>query len=70
MGGDEKYDDYDWDELPKEIQDAAKVLGYTKKLWDNDKTPEECDEDWVDLTVEQKAAAIKLGYDRKRWDAS
>eukprot|EP00539_Tryblionella_compressa_P002138 CAMPEP_0178740286 /NCGR_PEP_ID=MMETSP0744-20121128/4504_1 /TAXON_ID=913974 /ORGANISM="Nitzschia punctata, Strain CCMP561" /LENGTH=68 /DNA_ID=CAMNT_0020393039 /DNA_START=44 /DNA_END=250 /DNA_ORIENTATION=- len=65
-----KYDDYDWDELPKEIQDAAKVLGFTKKLWDNDEEPDECDEYWKDLTPEQQAAAKKLGYDQKMWDSS
>lgn len=25
-----KYDDYDWKELPKEVQEAAKKLGYDK----------------------------------------
>lgn len=32
-----KYDDYDWKELPKEVQEAATKLGYTKKMWDKDK---------------------------------
>lgn len=68
MGG--KYDDDDWDELPDEIQQAAKVLGYTKKLWDKDKDPDACDEYWKDLTKEQQEAAKKLGYDQKMWDAS
>lgn len=31
-----KYDDYDWKELPPEVQEAAKTLGYTKKIWDNE----------------------------------
>jgi hypothetical protein len=65
-----KYDDFDWDELPKEIQEAARVLGFTKALWDNDEEPEECDEYWRDLTPEQQAAAKKLGYDEKMWDGS
>ena len=68
MGG--KYDDYDWDELPADIQAAAKLLGYTKKLWDNDKEPKECDEYWKDLSKEQQEAATKLGYNQKMWDAS
>lgn len=68
MGG--KYDKYDWDELPQDVQEAAKVLGFNKKLWDNDKTPDECDEDWKDLTSEQQAAATKLGYDQQAWDSS
>lgn len=65
-----KYDDYDWDELPEDIQEAAKVLGYTKKHWDKDKTPAECDAVWKDLTPEQQAAAAKLGYDQNSWDES
>ena len=36
MGAD-KYDDYDWKELPPEVQAAATTLGYTKKMWDKDK---------------------------------
>eukprot|EP00527_Entomoneis_sp_CCMP2396_P002562 CAMPEP_0198140830 /NCGR_PEP_ID=MMETSP1443-20131203/3922_1 /TAXON_ID=186043 /ORGANISM="Entomoneis sp., Strain CCMP2396" /LENGTH=68 /DNA_ID=CAMNT_0043803365 /DNA_START=162 /DNA_END=368 /DNA_ORIENTATION=+ len=68
MGG--KYDDYDWDELPEEIKTAAGLLGYRKRIWDNDKTPAAADEDWVDLTEEQQAAAAVLGYDEKMWDSS
>ena len=33
----DKYDDYDWKELPEDVKEAAKKLGYTKKLWDGDK---------------------------------
>ena len=65
-----KYDDYDWDELPADIQEAAKVLGYNKKYWDKDKEPKESDEYWKGLTPEQQAAATKLGYDEKSWDSS
>lgn len=42
------------DELPEDIKAAAMKLGYTKKLWDGDKTPSECDEYWKDLTAEQQ----------------
>lgn len=68
MGG--KYDDYDWDELPADIQEAAKVLGYNKKMWDDDDEPDECDEYWKDLSKEQQDAAVKLGYDQASWDSS
>mmetsp|Transcript_26843 Transcript_26843/g.62752 ORF Transcript_26843/g.62752 Transcript_26843/m.62752 type:complete len:96 (-) Transcript_26843:205-492(-) len=64
----DKYEDYDWDELPKDIQELCAILGYTKKLWDKDKEPEAMDEDWADLTDEQKAAAEKLGYTETTWD--
>lgn len=41
-----KYDDHDWDELPEEVKEAAKKLGYKKKIWDKDgKTPAD-DLDW------------------------
>lgn len=63
-----KYDDYDWKELPPEAQEAAKVLGYNKKIWNNDgKVPCE-DNDWEELTQEQQDAAAVLGYDQKTWD--
>jgi hypothetical protein len=29
-------EDLDWDELSKEQQEAAKVLGYNKEKWDSD----------------------------------
>jgi hypothetical protein len=65
-----KYDGYDWDELPQDVQEAAKVLGFNAKLWDDDKMPDECDEYWKDLTPEQQSAAAKLGYDQTSWDSS
>eukprot|EP00542_Grammatophora_oceanica_P020026 CAMPEP_0194026990 /NCGR_PEP_ID=MMETSP0009_2-20130614/1231_1 /TAXON_ID=210454 /ORGANISM="Grammatophora oceanica, Strain CCMP 410" /LENGTH=67 /DNA_ID=CAMNT_0038665909 /DNA_START=85 /DNA_END=288 /DNA_ORIENTATION=+ len=65
-----KYDDYDWDELPKEVQAAATTLGYNKKMWDKDKDPESSDKDWEELTSAEQSAAVVLGYDQKKWDAS
>ena len=41
-----KYDDEDWDDLPEDIQEAAKVLGYTKEIWDKDGEAPCDDEDW------------------------
>ena len=65
-----KYEDEDWDELPAEVREAAAKLGYNKKLWDKDKTPEICDKSWKDLTAEQQAAAEILGYSVDNWDDS
>ncbi|GFH56067.1 hypothetical protein CTEN210_12543 [Chaetoceros tenuissimus] len=65
----DKYDDYDWDELPADVKAAAEKLGYTKKIWDSDGEPDECDEYWKDLTAEQQAAAKLLGYTAATWDA-
>eukprot|EP00536_Pseudo-nitzschia_multiseries_P010432 jgi/Psemu1/203252/e_gw1.318.5.1 len=64
----DKYEDYDWVELPEDIKKLCEDLGYTKKLWDKDKEPDCMDEDWKDLTPTQQAAAAKLGYDEKSWN--
>ena len=63
-----KWDDYDWDELPKKIQDAFAALGYTEKLWDADKEPASADKDWEELTPAEQAAATVLGYTAQKWD--
>ena len=52
-----------------EVKAAAEKLGYTKKIWDSDGEPDECDEYWKDLTAEQQAAAKVLGYTAATWDA-
>ena len=62
------YEDYDWDELPDNVREAATTLGYTKKIWDKDKKPASDDKDWEDLTPEERAAAQVLGYDERTWD--
>ena len=63
-----KYDDYDWNDLPKKAKHAAKTLGYHKRIWDSDGTTEATEKDWDDLTVEQRMAAIELGYNQVGWD--
>ena len=67
MGG-AKYEDYDWKELPDEVKKAAKFLGYSKKMWNNDAEPPVSDKDWIDLTPEQQEAASVLGYTKETWD--
>jgi len=49
-------------------REAAKTLGYTKKMWDKGKEPETIDKDWEELIEEEKAAATVLGYDEETWD--
>eukprot|EP00585_Thalassiosira_rotula_P013437 CAMPEP_0196130590 /NCGR_PEP_ID=MMETSP0910-20130528/915_1 /TAXON_ID=49265 /ORGANISM="Thalassiosira rotula, Strain GSO102" /LENGTH=75 /DNA_ID=CAMNT_0041389929 /DNA_START=70 /DNA_END=297 /DNA_ORIENTATION=+ len=63
-----KYEDEDWKDLPDEVKEAAKKLGYTKKMWNGDKEPDLCDEYWDDLDEEHQAAAAVLGYDKETWD--
>lgn len=63
------YEDYDWEELPREVQDAAKLLGYSKRKWNNSIPTRFDDYDWKELTSAQRDAALILGYNEARWDA-
>jgi hypothetical protein len=60
--------EYDWDDLPEEAMQAAKVLGYNKRLWDDDEDTDIGDKDWDDLNAVEKAAAETLGYTRASWN--
>ncbi|KAG7368668.1 MATE efflux family protein [Nitzschia inconspicua] len=62
------YDEFDWDDLPSNIQEAAATLGYTEELWNNDQEPNTSDKEWDLLTEEEKKAAAVLGFNRKKWD--
>jgi hypothetical protein len=61
-------DECDWDELPSEIQKAAKVLGYNKKMWDADQAPPSDDKYWHELSKLEQKSARKLGYDKEKWN--
>ncbi|KAL3922175.1 MAG: hypothetical protein SGILL_002348 [Bacillariaceae sp.] len=64
------YDDWDWTDLPQEIQQAAATLGYDEQTWNND-LPSPLDRsDWDELTVEQQGAAMVLNYTQTKWDNS
>ena len=63
-----EYEDCSWRKLPPHVQTAAKVLGYTKELWDKDGTPESDEKDWDELNPEEQKAAKILGYNRQTWD--
>eukprot|EP00547_Thalassionema_nitzschioides_P002411 CAMPEP_0194200754 /NCGR_PEP_ID=MMETSP0156-20130528/1227_1 /TAXON_ID=33649 /ORGANISM="Thalassionema nitzschioides, Strain L26-B" /LENGTH=67 /DNA_ID=CAMNT_0038925801 /DNA_START=627 /DNA_END=830 /DNA_ORIENTATION=+ len=65
-----KYEDYDWEELPDDVKEAAEKLGFTEEMWDDDDEPDETDKYWKELTDEQKTAAKKLGYDEETWNES
>lgn len=65
----EDWDDYDWEELPPHMKDAAKVLGWDQKLWDEDGEADTEDLDWGELTHEQRKAAEQFGYHPKLWDS-
>jgi hypothetical protein len=57
-----------WHDIPADIQQAAKDLGFTQPLWDNSLQPEESNKWWLDLSASQRKAAEKLGYHRTTWD--
>ena len=65
-----EYDEYDWSELPAEVQKAAAVLGYNAKKWDADEETDFEDCDWDELNAEQQKAAAVLGYNKQKWDES
>lgn len=67
-GGNINYDEYDWDDLPLKIQEAAMVLGYTGDMWDADQEPPSSNKDWDELSLEQQEAARRMGFNRRKWD--
>jgi len=54
-----KYEDEDWKDLPDEVKEAAKKLGYTKKMWNGDKG----EDGLSDAFHVQLVPAIKMCYD-------
>ena len=62
------WQDNDWEELPKPVQMAAIVLGYTKQLWAMNEEPPTVSKTWKELTTAEKEAARILGYTYKTWD--
>lgn len=62
------FDDIEWADLPVEVQAAAKTLGYTSKMWDNDGSPPSDEKWWHKLTAEEQRAATILGYNEKTWN--
>ena len=61
------WDDYEWNELPDHVRDAATLLGCTGSvMWNfggiSRKTP------WQNLSQEEQQAARILGYKQKLWD--
>jgi hypothetical protein len=64
------YSDSTWRKLPLAIQEAAKVLGYTPKLWNNKKQPPLFGESWENLSSKESEAAKKLGFCQGEWRGS
>lgn len=63
------WDQVDWKQLPTNVKDAAKLLGYTQGLWDNDVDPSSCDRWWKELSPEEMDAAKLIGYTEESWNS-
>ena len=62
------YEEYEWDELPTHVQEAATTLGYSPQLWDSDGDPFSEELYWEELTEHQRRAATILGYNEQSWN--
>jgi len=60
------FDDHDWEDLPINVQYAARLLGYTPEIWKTDNKPSK--KLWKELTQAQQAAASLLGESITTWD--
>jgi len=59
---------YLWRDLPGDIKDYARTLGYTESSWNNGERIAADSLYWHELTSEQMAAATALGFDMATWD--
>lgn len=62
------YDEYDWGELPPDVQVAASALGYDQDVWCMGGVASTDDLYWDELSPEQQEAAGLLGYSQDTWD--
>lgn len=63
----ELYYDEDWVDLPRAIQDAYTILGYTEDIWCDGGEASTDSLDWADLSDEQREAALFIGYTEDLW---
>jgi hypothetical protein len=63
------FGEWDWEELPPKIVKAAKALGYTQTIWEEDRgDPSAFEKYWKELTSEEREAAKALGYTDNSWN--
>jgi len=63
-----KYEKRPWKDLPIEVQDAAKRLGYTKVIWNENEDSESSKKFWEELSTEEREDVTTLGYNEKTWN--
>lgn len=66
---DNHYHNYDWVDLPPDVQNAAMILGYDQFLWDSDGESWSEELFWDELSLEAQEAAAVFGYDEASWNA-
>jgi hypothetical protein len=57
-----------WGELTGDQKAAAKVLGYSRSVWDRDGQVWSDSKQWKELSSSQQAAAAVIGYTQQEWD--
>ena len=62
------YEKYEWYQLPVQIRNAAKTLGYTRRRWENDQDPKQMSREWSGLSSKQQSAAVTMGYNERTWN--
>ena len=61
--GHQSYDDQHWRDLPGKAKQAARLLGYNRRSWDNDGDVPYDNKKFEELTYDEKRAAHFLGKD-------
>jgi hypothetical protein len=64
------WEEYDWEELPPDVQAAYQVLGWSQTNWDEGLTAYTDELLWEELSPVQRDAATYLGYSALLWNTS
>ncbi len=66
------YNEFDWNDLPDNIREAAIELGFNKRIWesDDDLHAESESKEWNELTDRERKAALLMGYTEALWNGT
>jgi len=62
------YADKPFNDLPGEVQEAARILGYNAEVWDGGMVTAQLKKNWTELEEPIRQAATTLGYTQEKWD--
>jgi hypothetical protein len=62
------YINYDWNDLPENIKNAAQRIGYNKKIWDADGDLTINEKEWKDFNSIEQQDLKTIGYNEASWD--